>query len=168
MKWPAIKKLPISKDGYVRVVAPDYPGSYATGVVPEHRLVVANHLGRVIGNKEHIHHRNGDKSDNRIENLQVVSIKEHIDLHKGKRKREKRSYKMPVEPNNEFNKYKISEKIKLIRINLGWSQARLAKHLGKTIGQISRYENDSSIPPGDVLEAIYGLKSKIKNVTLEF
>ena len=63
---------------------------------------------------------------------------------------------------------KLSEKIRLIRVNLGWSQERLSKHLGKTVGTISRYESGSAIPPGDVLDKIYKLKSKIKNVTFIF
>lgn len=62
----------------------------------------------------------------------------------------------------------IQDKIRLIRVNLGWTQKDLANHLEKTVAMVSKYENGLSIPPGNVLDKIYALKAKIKNVTLEF
>jgi len=59
------------------------------GYVFEHRLIMAQHIGRPLSKEEHIHHINGNRQDNRIENLQIVSISEHIRLHMLKWTREK-------------------------------------------------------------------------------
>src|SRR3989344_5447698 len=48
----------------------------------EHRKIMAEYLGRELRSEEIIHHINGDKLDNRIENLQIVTRSEHINMHR--------------------------------------------------------------------------------------
>lgn len=65
----------VDDDGYFRVrVGQRY--------VPEHRLLMEQHLGRKLIRGEHVHHLNGDKQDNRLENLVVMGWREHGLLHK--------------------------------------------------------------------------------------
>ena len=45
--------------------------------VREHRWIMENHLGRKLEKWEHVHHINDDSSDNRLENLEVLSNSDH-------------------------------------------------------------------------------------------
>jgi hypothetical protein len=60
-------------DGYVEVWVPKgTPGRRSHGRMLEHRYVMQESLGRALAEGEYVHHRNGDRADNRIENLQLV------------------------------------------------------------------------------------------------
>jgi len=71
------------KRGYIYVLAPDHPNAVFGGkrYVSEHRLVMSNHLGRPLTNREIVHHINGNKSDNRLENLVIVTRSAHVAEH---------------------------------------------------------------------------------------
>lgn len=50
-------------------------------IMDKHRLIMQEILGRPLTRKEFVHHINGDKKDNRPENLEVISAREHNILH---------------------------------------------------------------------------------------
>jgi len=61
----------IDDNGYVLLPIKDHPNSRSGGRIPEHRFVMSEYLGRPLFDNENVHHKNGDKTDNRIENLEL-------------------------------------------------------------------------------------------------
>jgi len=54
--------------------------------VKEHILVMENHIGRKLSKNEVVHHINGNKLDNRLENLKLMTKSTHISYHDSLRK----------------------------------------------------------------------------------
>lgn len=61
----------IRKDGYVFLSRRDHPNSMKNGHISEHILIMSNHLKRPLKKGESVHHKNGVRDDNRIENLEL-------------------------------------------------------------------------------------------------
>ena len=68
-------------EGRIYVYAPNHPFPSRDKHVRRSHLVMEKYLGRYLSKGEHVHHINEDKSDDRIENLSVVSPQEHCRIH---------------------------------------------------------------------------------------
>jgi len=62
----------ITSNGY-KIISKNHPNASVRGQILEHKLIMSNHLGRPLGEKETVHHKNGIRNDNRIENLELWS-----------------------------------------------------------------------------------------------
>ena len=57
--------------GYRLISEKNHPNSYKNGRLLEHIFVMSNHLGRPLYKSETVHHKNGIRDDNRLENLEL-------------------------------------------------------------------------------------------------
>ena len=73
----------LQRDGYIYIwVGRDHLMADYKGRVAEHRLVMAAALGRALTSNELVHHRNENKTDNRLENLELTSRISHMTHHR--------------------------------------------------------------------------------------
>jgi hypothetical protein len=78
--------------GYVDVYAPSHPMASKSGIVKEHRLIMEKIVGRYLERHENVHHKNGNRADNRPENLELWSVKQP----KGQRVEDKIQYAIEI------------------------------------------------------------------------
>ncbi len=72
-------------NGYVFQLCKEHPQANSKGYIFQHRLVLESHLGRYLKKEECVHHINGIKDDNRIENIMgFINHSAHTTYHNNK------------------------------------------------------------------------------------
>lgn len=71
----------VSKGDYIYAVVPEHPKATKNHYVLMHRIVMENYLGRLLTDEEVIHHKDHNKKNNSIENLELINRVAHIKLH---------------------------------------------------------------------------------------
>ena len=125
--------------GYVYKHMPSHPHSTRKGYIYEHILVMEKKLGRLLQGQEEIHHLNGIKNDNRIENLYLCNNhSEHLKLF----------HKPPIHKHTTAEKKQISLSLRrdLDFVNKEWlekeyqqkSALTISKELGKSYNWVRK------------------------------
>lgn len=79
--WKGGRRL--KTDGYIAIKDHSHPNSAKDGYILEHRLVMSNHLKRPLETWEVVHHVDGDKANNKLDNLELLPKQsEHVVLQK--------------------------------------------------------------------------------------
>jgi len=88
LNWKGgITKCP---EGYISIKIKNHPFCNSEGYIRRSRFIMERHLGHYLHPKEVVHHINGIKDDDRIENLRLFKNNiEHMKFHSCKRERNK-------------------------------------------------------------------------------
>lgn len=101
----------------------------------EHRCVMEKYLKRKLKDNEVVHHINGDKSDNRIENLQVMTLSEHSSLHQKIRPvKEETKIKLSKVFKHRPSRNRIKQKQDIINIVLKYKELKCYRKVDRYFG----------------------------------
>lgn len=116
---PEKYKLKRILGGYIYLYKKGHLTANSDGYIAEHRWNYEQFLGRLLLSEEHIHHVNGNKQDNRIENLEILSPTEHQYRHREDIKKRMANYWTPERRKEQAERVRKLRKIKF------WSTKRV-------------------------------------------
>lgn len=125
--WDSKRKPILGKNGYLTLCIKGKK-QYV------HRLVMEEHIGRKLSRLEQVHHINGNKLDNRIENLEIVNLGEHQREHALKNGLGKVTTHNPVNKTSE----EMIKKIRKLRAD-GFSLSQICKQTKISYPTVQKY-----------------------------
>lgn len=132
--WNKNRKGRLQKNGYITICI-------GNKRYYEHRLIMENFLGRKLKRIEEVHHKNGIKTDNRLENLELIILGEHQRKHAIENNLGKN--RMGIEPANK-TPLKIRKKIKELA-NGGYLIKEICNITKLSYPTVSRYIKEEEI-----------------------
>ena len=113
--------------------------------IDEHRKIMEEHIGRKLNRYEVVHHINGNKKDNRIENLQLMTLSEHSRLHqKGIKRSEETKRKLSKIFTHRIGTNRSKTKEDIINIVLKYKKL-------KNYRKVDRFFNLSNGTTGNII-----------------
>ena len=112
--WDKISKC----GGYKAVYCPDHPKAWKTGWIHVHRIVMEQKIGRLLAPNEVVHHKDHNKLNNSIDNLELLTKSEHAKEH-AKERPAKIAILVCPECKKDFRK--------AVR-NIGWAKLNFCGH----------------------------------------
>ena len=110
----------------------------------KHRLIVEKFLGRKLSSNQIVHHIDGNKKNNILSNLKVMTREEHSSIHGGKHKNFRKGYS----PHNKLPKKKVDQLIDLFVIHQNYSKvAKLLNISDMTVRNHVSRRNDANSSP---------------------
>lgn len=133
-KWKGGVRL--CANGYIKVKCYGHPRADKGGYVFEHILVMEKAIGRFTTwyskgnpNNEAVHHINHNRQDNRLENLQLMTVSEHSAMHRTHRMSEqiqKIRVEMPLETYQELQSVVAAKDVSITSFILEWVRYGIA------------------------------------------
>ena len=77
----------VKKGDYLYAKVPDHPSRTKNNYVLLHRVVMENHINRLLLPNEVVHHKDKNRYNNDISNLELLTKEEHNHLHSEERKK---------------------------------------------------------------------------------
>jgi len=93
------KSRSVYPNGYEVVYYPEHPNAYENGHVYYHRLLMENMLGRYLASNECVHHKDGNRQNNKKSNLELTSFSKHLAQHNRERSTNRVLFEDPVVKN---------------------------------------------------------------------